>query len=221
MIQCNLRVCQSGLPNFKGLRIQIPSHFNFDYLSRMLENYDDKQIIDLLQFGFPLSHDGKTGSKLVPKNHGGACDWPKEIEKILNKEIAARAAIGPFNVSPFREETFLSPHNSVPKKDSQDRRLILDLSFPQGNSINDGIPKDEYLGHKEKLTLPSVDQLADRVTQIGKGAKIFKIDLSRAYRQIGLCPSAINWLGYVYKGKFILIALCQWVHAPAHGVASE
>ena len=76
------------------------------------------------------------------------------------------------------------------------------MSFPEGKSINNGIPKDEYLGKNEKINLPSVDQLADKVAQLGKGTKIFKIDLSRAYRQIRGCPSSFNWLGYVFNGKF-------------------
>ena len=52
----------------------------------------------------------------------------------------------------------------------------MDLLFPHGNSINDGIPKDEYLGDSSKMTLPSVDQLAEKVASIRIGAKVFKID---------------------------------------------
>ena len=70
-------------------------------------------------------------------------------------------------------KTYLSPQNSVPKKETSDRRLILDLSFPEGNSINDGIPKDEYLGVMDKLSIPSVDELVEKVAEIGIGAKIF------------------------------------------------
>ena len=168
----------------------------------MLHDYEDKQVVELLKFGFPLSHDGKHGSKEIPKNHRGTRDYPREMQRILDKEVVHCSVIGPFESSPFGEETYISPLNSVPKKDSVDRRLILDLSFPQGNSINDGIAKDEYLGEWSKMSLPSVDQLAEQVAKIGKGAKIFKIDLSRAYRQIFSCPLTINWLGYVFNGKF-------------------
>ena len=183
-------------------KIQIPSNFNFDYLENMLKNYEDREVIQMLRYGFPLSHDGKHGSKQIPRNHLGARNFPNEIQRILDKEVKHNAAIGPFEVSPFGSDTFLSPLNSVPKKDSKDRRLILDLSFPQGNSINDGIPKDEYLGDFTKMTLPSVDQLAEKEASIGKGARVSKFDLTRAYRQIFSCPSTINWLGYVFKEKF-------------------
>ena len=39
-------------------------------------------------------------------------------------------------------------HHSVqrPKRDSQDRQIILDLSFPPGESVNDGMVKDNYMG---------------------------------------------------------------------------
>ena len=120
----------------------------------------------------------------------------------LNKEVATLAAIGPFDQSPFGDNTFLSPLNSVPKKGSQDHRLILDLSYPRGNSINDGIDKDWYLGEFEKMALPSVDNLAERIMKLGPGAKLFKIDLSWAYRQIFLDPGDINWVGYKYNGKW-------------------
>ena len=47
-----------------------------------------------------------------------------------------------------------------------------------------------------------MDQLAEKVAQLGRGTKVFKINLSCAYRQIFLCPAAINWLGYMFKGKY-------------------
>ena len=78
----------------------------------------------------------------------------------------------------------------------------MDLSYPPGRSINDGIPKDSYLDINEKLTLPSVDGLADRIMKLGRGCKVFKIDLSRAYRQMKMDPGDVHWLGYVYKGRF-------------------
>ena len=51
----------------------------------------------------------------------------------------------------------ISPLNSVSKKDSSGHQLILDLLFPQGNSINVDISKDFYQGVKEKLSLLMID----------------------------------------------------------------
>ena len=40
----------------------------------------------------------------------------------------------------------ISPFMSRAKSDSDSRRTIMDLSFPKGLSINDGVLKDTYWG---------------------------------------------------------------------------
>ena len=198
-ISTNIILNRMGKQNFEGLRRPIPSDFNFTFLDHALKNYKNKQVVDLLKFGFPLGHNGTHGSKIIPDNHKGAVDW--DLQPYLDKEVKSGAAIGPFDSSPFGEDTFYSPLNSVAKKESQKRRLILDLSFPENNSINEGIEKDWYLGEYDKLELPSVDQLVEKIMYLGKGCKVFKVDLSRAYRQIYLDPKDINKVAYVYKNK--------------------
>ena len=88
-----------------------------------------------------------------------------------------------------------------PKKGSQDRRVILDLSFPIGNSVNDGIPKDSYMGFDAKLTFPRTDDFAVRLFQLGQGYYMFKIDLSGYFRQIPLDPRDYSLIGYVIDGN--------------------
>ena len=159
-------------------------------------------MVDLLHFGFPLDHNNITGSNVIPSNHTGVRDFPKQIHAILEKEIKTGATIGPFSYSPFGDNICISPPNSVPKKDSKVRRLILDLSFPQGNSVNDGIEKDCYLGEYGKMVLPSVDDLVNRIMKLRRGCKVWKIDLSRAYRQIFLCPGSINRVAFCFDGYY-------------------
>ena len=194
---------KSGIPNYLGCRIKLPSKFNFEYLEKALQNYEGKIIIDMLKYGFPLGHDGKSGSKDVPRNHTGARFYGKQVTQLLESELENKAVIGPFDQSPFGNDTFLSPLNSVPKKDTDKRRLILDLSFPKNNSINLGIDKDTYLNIEQKLTLPSIDALAEKVMQLGSGCKVFKIDLWRGYRQFFVDPGSVNWLGYFFNNKFM------------------
>ena len=52
--------------------------------------------------------------------------------------------LGPFRELPFEREFCISPLNTVSKKDSDERRVILDLSFPEGKAVNENIPKDRY-----------------------------------------------------------------------------
>ena len=201
MIKANKCIRASREYNFRGCRIEIPSKFNFKYLEKELVNYEDKLVIDLLRFGFPLGNDKDKGRREIPKNHKGATEFPEEMTRILNKEIETRAAIGPFVHNPFTDARF-SPLKSVEKKDSLERRLILDLSLPEGNAVNEGIDKDSYVGTYSKLELPSVDRLVEKIVSLGLGCKVFKIDLSRGYRQIPLDPGSVHYLGYVFKNKF-------------------
>ena len=179
MIQAHLKIKASGLPNYKGCRLHIPSVLNFDYLEQELAQYHDKLVVELLKFGFPVDHDGSTGSHIVPRNHVGACKFKSQVMKQLQKEVEIGACIGPFAAPPISGACF-SPLNSVPKKDSDDRRLILDLSYPEGNSINDSINKDWYQGIEQKLQLPSIDTLVSRTVKLGPGCKIFKVDFWKA-----------------------------------------
>ena len=96
-----------------------------------------------------MGYEGEfVGSEFITKNHKGATDFSKEIEKYLRKEASYGAIIGPFFKNPFCCDFKISPLNTVIKKDSVERRVILDLSCPVGNSVNDGISQEYYLGKK-------------------------------------------------------------------------
>ena len=92
--------------------------------------------------------------------------------------------MGPYDKIPFENKTGISPLSTRQKKDSKERRDILDLSFPIGQGVNDGVPKNSYLGWEAKLTFPNVDDFAFRIHQLGPNCMIFKIDLSRYFRQL-------------------------------------
>ena len=82
-----------------------------------------------------------------------------------------------------------------------ERRIIMDLSFPVGNSVNDTIPKGEYLGESVNLIYPKVDDLVQQIKLKGPGCMLFKRDLKRAYKQMSVDPGDINMLGFTWDGK--------------------
>ena len=201
MVETCAKVQASGQANYLDCQIPLPSNFNFEFIEKNLTGFYRPEIIKFLKFGFPLGNTLSLGSQKPQKNHSGASDFKQELKAILHNEIQYNSVLGPFD-HPILQDTRFSPLNSVPKKDSTEKRLILDLSMPEGNSINDGIDKNNCLGYEEKLQLPSIDDLVKRIVQLGKGCKVFKIDLKRAYRQIPVCPADIHFLGYVFNGKF-------------------
>ena len=210
----------SGKYNFECKKIPVNSKFNTNFMRRMLHGYNDLQVCELLKYGFPIgfvSDTKKINKNSKVKNHKGAVEFPKEIEKYLMKEASFRAIMGPFKNNPFTENIILSPLNSVPKSLSE-RRIILDLSFPKkGNSVNSYVPKDQYLGDSVDLFFPNVDDFTSLILAKGQGALLYKLDLRRAYRQISICPSDYNLVAFKWKNHiFCDTVLPMGLRSSAH-----
>ena len=71
-------------------------------------------------------------------NHASATNFPQDAQ------LQHNALAGPF-------KAFLSC-----PKESDSRRIIVNLSYPEGNSVNSHILKDEYDGYKFQLSYTSV-----------------------------------------------------------------
>ena len=135
-------------------------------------------------------------------NHKGATDFPELVKNYLAKEIWMGATFGPFKEIPFETRRAVSRINSRPKKGTDARRFILDLSFPIGQGVNDGIPKDTYLGKAIQLKYPSIDNLLKRVYKVGTSCLQWKVDMDRAFRQIPIDPLDWGLIGMQWEGLY-------------------
>ena len=194
------KVHASGLPNFQRCRITV-SELNMKVWRERLVQYEDKVICEYLQYGFPLDFNREKELKYeeVIKNHKGARDYPVFIAKYLKKECSANRIAGPFSVNPLSVPLMLSPVNTVPKTGSDERRVIVDLSWPEGFSVNSGISKEFYMGEQVDLHYTSVEEICQLVLNVGPGALIYKRDLRHAYRQIPIDPRDYRYLGYFWE----------------------
>ena len=82
------------------------------------------EVCDFLEFGWPIGYDYHG---VLPS---GVLDFPSAIDTYLSTELALRSICSPFARNPFVAPIALSPLNSVPKPDSNERRFIKDLSWP-------------------------------------------------------------------------------------------
>ena len=82
-----------------------------------------------------------------------------------------------------------------PKPSSDHRRVIIDLGFPKGQSVNQGVSSDEYLNTSFILSLPTIDNITQKIRRYGKGSLIYKIDISRAFRHVKIDPDSYFLLG--------------------------
>ena len=65
------------------------------------------------------------------------------------------------------------------KANSDRRRVIIDLSWPLGASVNSGIDKNTYLDASFTLTFPTVDDIMSELKHLGRGSLLYKIDVSQ------------------------------------------
>ena len=174
------------------------SQVNPEELDRLLLGYpepDRSFLVHGFKQGFKLQHEGPRVSCMA-KNHGSALKNPNVVSELLSREIELGRIAGPFNQPPAGQ-FIISPLGLVPKKEMGAYRLIHDLSFPHGSSVNDGI--DRLHATVQYETLDKVIQL---VKQCGRGALVSKCDIEEAFRQIPVHPDDYNLLGFTWMGKF-------------------
>ena len=192
----------SGTHNFMQTQIQIQSQLKPDVWQKYLTNYWDSQLLLLLRYGFPLDFDYTSPLRSVNNNHSSASKYTTDVQAYLNEEKEFGAMLGPFNEAPI-ENIHVSPLLTRDKPGGTHRRVIVDLSFPHGYSVNAGVQSDTYLNTPFLLTLPTIDNITNKVKQLGKGCHLYKIDLSRAFRHVKLDPKDYNLLGLSLNGLYI------------------
>ena len=82
------------------------------------------------------------------------------------------------------------PLGAVPKKSSDTWRLILHLSSPEGSSIKDGIPPDDF-----RLHYISVGTTIKHILALGHSCSLAKFDIKSAFRLIPVHPDDWELLG--------------------------
>ena len=174
-----------------------------ELLSSWLEGYEDKEVIDYLKYRWPLNANDTEINEERPQNQKGARSNTKEVREYLTKEHKAGSVIGPFKKNPFGPVARFSTLDTRPKKDSDELRVILNLSYPfEAGSVNSSINKETYVNNEDmRVRYPSVDDLAKLVRRKGRKCRIFIRDLSKAYRQLYMCPSSIHLLGYWFDDE--------------------
>ena len=170
-----------------GARIPLESQLNIPKWKVELKDYWDQQLLQFLEYGFPLGFNRSCKLGKYEWNHKSATDFQKDIQLYLKEEIEHGAIVGPFEKNPI-PNGHISPLMTHPKASSDNRRVIMDLGWPKGLSVNDGVDKNSYMGSDFKLTFPTIDDLTSELVKLGRGAHIYKIDVSRAFRHLPIDP---------------------------------
>ena len=193
-----------ALPNYLGAKITIPSGLNLEVWERNLVDYQDQEVCQYLRYGWPVNYTSIEPPQPTSKNHSNAHAFLDQVDRFIAKEVDLDAMLGPFDLPPFSPWVQTSPIMTREKKNSHDRRIIVDLSFPPGASVNSGIPRHTFQGESREYSLPSIADLITKVQLEGEGCFIWKADLSRAYRQLRIDPLDTPLLAIKHRGYYYL-----------------
>jgi hypothetical protein len=164
-----------------------------------LEDYPDpsfvKSILHIIDHGASLGFIGLEHPQSC-RNLKSASEAPGTVSSAIDALLAKNAAHGPFNHPPF--PTFrASPLGTAVRKRSLKRRLINHLSWPAGDSVNNGIPDAEG-----KICYESFESALQLVRSFGKGTLLAKLDLQDAFRHIPVRPQDWPLLGFHWQSRF-------------------
>ena len=206
----------TGLPNYRQARFPVHSDLNIQAWERLLKDSPNTRLLDYLKFGFPLSlsnHESLVNRDIV--NHFSALQHPSAVTEYLHKEINLGAILGPFEDVPY-PEFHCSPLLTRPK-DVDKRRVILNLSYPSTNSVNDKVTRNFFDGYQFSLKFPTIDNIIDQIKATKGRALLAKIDIARAFRNLRIDPADTFKFGLKWQNKYYLdvSAVFGWVHGSA------
>ena len=87
-------------------------------------------------------------------------------------------------------------------KDNGSRRVILDLSYPRGQSVNSNVDKSKFDKGEFILKFPNIDHITEDIVNCTDECVLFKIDIARAFRNLRVDPADSLKLGICWKGQF-------------------
>ena len=149
----------------------------------------------MLRDGAHIGYSGPRTHRVSP-NLISAAQHPDVVTSNLHKEIILGRVAGPYP-SPPLPNFQCHPVGVVPKKHSTEWRTIYHLSYPQGTSINDHIPKDPF-----SLSYVRVDDAISILQSLGRGVFMAKTDLKSAFRLIPIHPNDWSLLGIFWQSQY-------------------
>ena len=177
-----------------------PSPVHLSNWEGHLRTHPDKRLATYicsgLANGFRIGFN-RQGSVLGPmaRNHPSATSNREAVQDYNYIGDGSRQVSGE-SLIPF---VHVSSLGLVPKSHQPNRfRMIVDLSFPKGRSINDGISKV-----LASISYASVDDAVHYILTLGRGAQLVKLDLRNAYRIVPVHHKTNACFQYPGKGDII------------------
>ena len=143
---------------------------------------------DYISKGVPILYDGPEFNSFYP-NWKSTVAFKNDVLKSITKDLLLGRKSGPY-VSPPCPNFRSSPLGAFAKARTGKVRVIHDLSWPPGGSVNEFIPGDTC-----SVSYISIDDAVREVKSRGPGTLMSKLDLQDAYKNIVVRPEDYHYLG--------------------------
>jgi hypothetical protein len=160
--------------------------------------YRDLELLELvcrdLTDGADIGCRGQARNASVSTNAPSAFDFPEQITDAIADWIVAGFAAGPF--SPDDRPANAKVNGIMCRqKPNGSARIILNLSAPKGDCVNDGIRSEEF-----PTTMSSTRKWLEVLDRAGRCCLIVKLDWASAYKHLAVRPEDVilqyfSWLG--------------------------
>ena len=115
------------------------------------------------------------------RNHPSSRSNSAVVESYIATELELGRLLGPVS----QDMVHSSPIGLVPQACQPSRwRMIVDLSYPPGQSVNDGIAPELC-----SIQYTSIDEAVRIILCMGVGTNLVKIDLKDVYRVVPVYPA--------------------------------
>lgn len=175
-----------------------------DHWEEMLSHHPDRNFVEYLlsgikegfRIGFNRSDAAKRSLSSAKKNMYSTQDHPQVVRDYLRDELTRGAVLGPFAPEEV-PEVHINRFGVIPKSHQPGKwRLIVDLSHPDGKSVNDSISSELC-----SLRYTRVDEVVRQLLQLGPGALMAKLDVKSAYRIVPVHPQDRSLLGMKWEDR--------------------
>ena len=182
-----------------------PSPLDWKVWQEHLGSHPDRDLTDYViqgirngfRVGFDYAHHC---TKRASSNMKSAMEHATVVKEYLAKECAEGRVLGPFNMDQFTLSQ-ISRFGVIPKGSTDKWHLILDLSSPEGFSVNDGI-NPEWCS----MSYVTVEDAAKIITRLGRHTQLAKVYIKSAYRIIPIHPEDRLLMGMQWENKLYIDA---------------
>jgi hypothetical protein len=182
---------------------KINTPLNISAWEKALQSHPDtafrEYVLSGISGGFRVGFNRRQPLRLSSSNMRSALDNPQVVQEYLEKECARGHIAGPLPLNTL-PDVQISPFGVIPKSSQPGKwRLIVNLSAPDGLSVNDGID-----GSLTSPTYVKVDDIIEQVLSLGKGSLMAKMDIESAFRIVPVHPDDRPLLGMKWDGQLYI-----------------